>query len=85
MLLTHVQRVNAGGRRSGTRPAGIEQLVRFAERFLQAVPDLVPGALILRLFLTSNDFLRIAIAGNHARNLFVVPAFNIHARTPLPR
>src|SRR5690606_31280632 len=59
LLLAHVQSVNARSRRGCAGAAGVEQLVLGRQRLLQAVPDLVPRALILGLFLTPDDFLGV--------------------------
>src|SRR5690606_31382821 len=69
LLLAPMQRVDtgSGGRRAGT--AGIEQLVPVVQRLLQAVPDLVPGALVLGLLLTPDDLGRIRVARDRARVL----------------
>src|SRR5690606_16903517 len=59
LLLPHVQGVDARRGCGSARATGIEQLVLAAQRLLQAVPNLVPRALILGLFLTPDDFLGV--------------------------
>src|SRR5690606_37032163 len=68
-LLANVQRVDAGRGRRGARPSCIEKLMLVGQRLLQAVPDLVPRTLILRLFLAPDDLLRIRIVLDRARVL----------------
>src|SRR5688572_15966349 len=55
LLLADVQRMDAGRRRGCTGAPCVEQLVRLAERLLQAMANLVPRALVLRLLLAPND------------------------------
>src|SRR4051794_12283966 len=59
-LLGFVNLGDAGGRRRRRRAAGIQQLA-LAAQGLQAMADLVPGALVLRLFLAPHHFARVRI------------------------
>ncbi len=43
------------------RPACIVELLALLEGILQPVPDLVPGTLVFRLFLTPNNFIRVGV------------------------
>ena len=52
------------------RAAGVEKLMLVVERLLHAVANLIPGTLILRLFLTPYDFFRVAVAREHTSILF---------------
>ena len=52
---------NARGRRRGAGAPCIEQLVLGTELRLQPMADLVPAALVLRLFLAPDDFARIRV------------------------
>src|SRR6056297_1091944 len=55
LLLLIVQLIVAGGRCGRALAARVEQLVTIVQRFLQAMPDLVPGTLVLRLLLAPDD------------------------------
>ena len=66
-LLGIVDLGDAGGRRRRVLAACIQQrLASFCSEPSQPVADLVPGALVLRLFLAPDDFARLRIAAQHA-------------------
>ncbi len=52
---------NSGGwsRRSGS--ACVIKLLMVLQRFLKTMLDLIPGALVERLFLTPDDFLDVSV------------------------
>jgi len=62
-LLLFVQCGDTRGRRGSTRTTGVQQFVFHVQRQLQTMTDLVPAALILRLFLAPNDLARIRKQG----------------------
>src|SRR6185312_750421 len=65
LLLGLVNLADARGGRRRRRAAGVEHDAPLAQRLLQAVADLVPGALVLRLLLTPHHLTQIRIACEH--------------------
>ena len=61
---------DTGGRRRRRRASRVQQLALRAERPIELMADLVPGALVLRLLLTPDDFLRRVVAIEHRLVLF---------------
>src|SRR5258708_20865512 len=60
-LLLLVQTGNAGGGRRCPGASGIEKFVEWSQLRLQPMADLVPAALILRLFLAPDDLAGILL------------------------
>src|SRR5688572_18341056 len=63
-LFELVNLADTGGRSRGRRAPCVEQFA-FAHQRLQPMTDLVPGALVLRLFLAPHHFAQIRIPGEH--------------------
>src|SRR5688572_29954789 len=61
-LLALVKDVKAGRRRGGALASRVAERSVVVERRLQAMADLVPGALVLRLFLAPDDVARLRVA-----------------------
>src|SRR6188768_551324 len=65
-LLGFVDLSDAGGRCRRMAASGIQQgMAVLLQTAFQAMPDRVPGALVLRLFLAPDDFARLRIAAQH--------------------
>src|SRR5262249_58324465 len=62
LLLDLMDLADAGGGRGRGSAAGIQHRSPPERQLLQAVADLIPGALVLRLFLTPDDLARVGIA-----------------------
>ena len=67
LLFDFVHLYKPRSRRRGRRTACIQHLAPFARELLQAMADLVPRPLILRLFLTPDDLARVRVATQDLR------------------
>ena len=68
-LLYDVLGEMAGGRRGRTRTARVIEFLLVAGARIEVVADLVPGALVLRLFLAPHHFTHVGISREHRFHL----------------